>query len=360
MSTKSPTVSVIVLATDNYKYLLATIASVRQQIFDDFEVLIFASSKLQNIVEWLELQSDSRLKLFYRRDIYTPRGFNWGIEEARGEYVTFLQAGDSWHPYKLQKQVRCLDFHSDAGLVHSWLMSIGNNDKTVGKILKYQLSGWVETQMLQRNPIAYQSVMIRRSCFDKVGIFDTRLQTTWDWDMWIRLSRQYRVLAIAQPLVYCRQDRRASQSWLNKETDLQATIEKAYQDAPDGLLTLKSRSYSYLSLSLAWQVLEDRCPDPVIAHHYCRQALEHSLHIGFEREFLQLGLAIFTFGCLKNDRYHRLTSLLQEVKTAIEIVSPKLKLSAYMLLHWMLESEEIAYSDRKTIKIEGLKNCTDS
>lgn len=122
--------------------------------------------------------------------------------------------------------------------------------------------------------------------------------------MWIRLSRQHRV----------------SENWLTREIQLQTTIEKAYQNVPHELLTLKNYSYAYSSLSLAWQVLRHQDTDPVIADNYRRQALEHSLRIGFEPKFLQVSLAVLTMRCLKSDRYRRLIELLQAFRNGLQII----------------------------------------
>ena len=340
MSLESPTVSVIILAGSDNKYRSGTINSVRQQIFSDLEILIFSDGSSDNLLAWFNRQLDPRLKLFVQQNLNTAEVLNWGLKEAKGKYIAFLKAGDLWHPHKLQKQVLCLDRCPDIGLVHSSLTSIDDRYQSVKKIIKRELSGWVEPEILERNLVDYQSAVIRRSCFDKVGLFDSQLATTFDWDMWIRLSRHYQFLAIAEPLVYYRQHRdRIPQSWLTVETDLQATIEKAYRNAPKQLLTFKNRSYAYSSLSLARQVLQHQHPDTVIAYHYCRQALEHSFYVGCSGEFFQVALAVIVMGYLKSDRYNRLLILIETGKIWLQMIFKKFGLLAHLLLDWMLEEE---------------------
>jgi glycosyltransferase involved in cell wall biosynthesis len=206
----SPKVSVIIPAYNAMTYLPVTIDNLVRQTFTDFEVLIVNDGSSDNIVEWFSQISDSpykskahrRLRLISQSNQGISQTRNLGIMEAKGEYVAFLDADDLWHPSKLQKQVSCLDRYPEISLVHSWLLLIDKLGKSTGKVLKYNLSGWVEPQLLERNQIGSPSVMIRRRCFDSVGLFDPKLRAIEDWDMWIRMSRRYQFMAIAEPLTY--------------------------------------------------------------------------------------------------------------------------------------------------------------
>ena len=364
---KSPRVSIIISAYNAMKYLPATVNSVRQQTFSNFEVLIFNNGSIFNhgsfdhINKSFQCLRDLRFKLISYPSLGISETLNLGITKARGEYVAFLDADDLWHPRKLQKQVSCFDRHPEIGLVHSWLKLIDNWGNFTGRVLKNNLSGWVEPKILERNQICSPSVMIRRRCFDSVGLFDPQLRTAQYWDMWIRLSRRYPFMAIAEPLTYCRQYQdRISKNWLVMETSLQATIEKAYAVVPSELLYLKNLSYAYVSLHLAEKVLQSKNPDSVIAHNYCRQALEHSPHIGFSTEFLQLSLAVMILHYLKSDRYQQLVLWIQTTRVFFQAIAKKGKFHIRSFWTWMMEEVEPLSSCYRR-KIRHLKRLfTDS
>ncbi len=209
--------------------------------------------------------------------------------------------------------------------------------------------------MLERNQIDFSSVMVRRQCLNMVGLFDPSLKTAFDWDMWIRLSRCYQFMTIAESLVYHRQlPGKTEDDWLEREKDLQTAIEKAYQNASDKLV-LKERSYAYASLSLAGQVMGNQTPDPIIAANYCRQALEHYPRIGFTRDFLQLSLAIVALDYIKSDRYLNLLSRLQTLRTSCKSFIGKFNMSINFFLNWLLQEGEIKNKHRKKVfkKDEG-------
>jgi glycosyltransferase involved in cell wall biosynthesis len=348
MFIESPTVSVIISANNDHEYLLETIISVRQQTFADFEVLICHSGDSPGLVRWFKSQQDPRLKLFLEEDLDRVQMLNLAIKGARGKYIALIQGDDLWHPDKLQKQVFYLDRYPAIGLVHSWLTEIDEESKSTGKIIKQKLSGWVESAILQRNQVNFSSATIRRDCFETIGLFDPNLQTSFDWDLWIRLSRAYQFIAIAKSLVYYRQyQNRVNEIWLTREKDLQGTIEKAYQNTPLELLALKNRSYGYASLSLAGEVLQTGDSHLAIVNHYCRQALEHSPRISFSREFMQIRLAVFSLYCLKSDRLLALGSSIQMIGSGIQAILHKFKASTHFLWRWTFQEKVINHNQQR-------------
>jgi glycosyltransferase involved in cell wall biosynthesis len=337
MSLESPTVSIIVWGYhQGTNYLPATIKSILQQTYEEFEVLMVQDSHPQ-FLSWFEEQIDPRLRIFSANNLSLAHVLNQGIFAARGQYISFIVAGDLWHPKKLQQQILCLADNPEISLIHSAFMLIGHQGPDIGKIVSPIKEGLRPPEILAQNQIALSSVMVRRSCFERAGLFDPQLQTIPDWELWIRLSHlsnhgQFMAIAkrsrreiskgrqslIAEPLVYCRQIHEASpQYWLTLEIDLHSMIETAYANLSSERSQQKHRSYGYASLFLAQNVLQHKNPDLAIARNYCYQALEHDPYLLFSLKFCQLRWRIW---CLhwrlflqQSDLYHRLRRLIQEI-----------------------------------------------
>ena len=332
MSLKLPIVSIIISAYNETKYLPLTIDSILQQTCANFEVLIF-SNHYNLIARWFRQKQDVRLKFIFQRNLGIAQTLNQGIFAARGKYLCFINAGDVWHSDKLQKQIFGLDHYPEVGLIHSWLMLIDSQGKSTGKIIKYKYLGWVKREILEPNQICLQSVMLRRNCFDMVGLFDPKLQATPSWDLLIRLSHHYQFMTIAEPLVSCRKFSEANaRNWPIIETDLQTTIEQAYAHAPPDLIRLKPRSYADVSLYLAKRVLQDK-PDLAIANNYCHQALEHDPLISLSSEFLRIRLKIIILHYLNSDRYSRLLLSIQAAQRLFEATINQIKEYGHSLLN---------------------------
>ncbi len=331
MSLKLPLVSIIISAYDETRYLPLTIDSILQQTCPDFEVLIF-SNHYNLIARWFRHKQDLRLKFIFQRNSGIAQTLNQGIFAARGKYISLINAGDVWHSDKLQKQIFGLDHYPEVGLIHSWLMLIDSQGKSTGKIIKSKYSGWVKREILKPNQICLQSGMLRRDCFDMVGLFDPKLQATPSWDLLIRLSHHYQFMTIAEPLVSRKFSEANAKNWSIIETDLQTTIEQAYQNAPPALIRLKPRSYADASLYLANRVLQDK-PDLAIANNYCHQALEHDPLISLSSEFLRIRLKIIILHYLKSDRYSRLLLLIQAAQGLFEATINQIKEYGHSLLN---------------------------
>ena len=322
---KIPKVSIIIAVYKQIKDLSKAINTVLQQTYANYEIIVCSNNILANL-EDLNLLADSRLRFVFNQSPDLFQAFNRGIFNAKGKYITFLNIQDRWHQYKLQKQVSCLEHYPKAGLVYSWMMQINSQDQSLEKVLKQDDSGWIQSDILQRNHISYQSVMVRRRCFEVMGLFDSKLNSIQDWDMWIRLSDRYRFVIIPEPLVFCQRKKIcADETWLKMETNLQKAIEKAYSKVAIEASNLKkSHSYAYASLCLAWEVLNHHKPDPVIADNYFRQSLEHSLSISFSLNFIKMSIAIATLKCLKKENYTRLGKLIQASQKFLIANSQKL------------------------------------
>ena len=338
-----PTVSVIIAACNGeIEHLNRTVNSVLRQTYANFEILVYGDRTLNPQAD-PNLVRDFRLRYIFQTDSSIFQIFNRGIAEAQGKYITFLRVDDFWHSSKLSKQVACLNEEPEIGLVYSWIVPIDSQGKSRGRAIKYAEAEDSRTDILQRNRIHYQSVMVRRSCFDTVGLFDLELELekVRDWDMWIRLNRHYQFIAIAQPLVFCWQQANSGQNWLVMEINLQQTLEKTYGNTETtASIALKNRSYAYASLHLAREVLQHQIPDPLIAGNYRRQALEHYPTIGFSLFFLRISLGVAILYCLKGDRYHQLQALVQASQSFMAETVRQLKFSTHALVKWMLTEEE--------------------
>src|SRR5262245_6047882 len=107
----NPTVSVITPAHNAARFLDRTIASVRAQTFEDWEMCIVddgSSDATPEIVEKLA-REDARLRLIRRARAGGPAAArNEGMDRSRGSYVAFLDSDDLWRPEKLAIQLETL------------------------------------------------------------------------------------------------------------------------------------------------------------------------------------------------------------------------------------------------------------
>lgn len=116
---------------------------------------------------------------------------NVGLLESTGDYVAFLDDDDLRLPGSLEHQLALLEAAPDAGLVASAvLLAADEQCVPTGEVAAPRAeSGDVFWQVLELNLFLLpDSVLVRKSCFFEVGLFNRRLAGIDDWDMWARIA----------------------------------------------------------------------------------------------------------------------------------------------------------------------------
>lgn len=250
-------VSVIIPAYNAMTYLPETMESVLRQTFSSFEVLIVDDGSSDGIGQWASQITDPRVKLISQKNQGVSAARNIGITHSQGEYIAFLDADDLWKPTKLEKQVQCLEDNPAVGLVITWEVFVDEQGNPTGEPKTFYPEGDVFKQMIEKCLIHCGSTpMVRRICFDSVGVFDRDLRYGEDWNMWTRIASRYPFAVVKEPLVYYRQHHtNTSKNCQLLGEEINKTIEKTFQSIPHELMYLKGRAYGNVSLYIAWKFL---------------------------------------------------------------------------------------------------------
>jgi glycosyltransferase involved in cell wall biosynthesis len=315
-----PKVSVIIPTYNAMTYLSETVESVLRQTYPDFELLIIDDGSSDQTVQWISQLVDSRVRLIPQTNQGVAVARNTGIAKAQGEYVAFLDHDDLWEPTKLEKQVRYLEDNPAVGLVHTWMVLVDQCGKSTGRVISSNAEGDVWKQLLERNTIASSSVMVRRCCFETVGVFSPSrdLYTVEDWEMWVRIASRYPFAVIKKPLLSWRQHaNNGSKNWRAMEQAYALVIEKAFDSAPSELLYLKQRSYGHANLCLAWRVLQSSDKDYNKAIQFRQLALSYYPQLRYSGEYIRLSLAIALMQWLGSDTYTKVLAVVYALRRRI-------------------------------------------
>jgi glycosyltransferase involved in cell wall biosynthesis len=296
--------------------LVETINCILQQTFTDFEAIVINDGSSDETATWVNQISDRRVKLISQANQGASGARNTGITHASGEYLAFLDADDLWHPTKLEKQVRCLEQHPAIGLVYTWTALIDWEGKPTGRILIDYAEGDVWWQIVERNLIGCgSSPMVRRGCFETVGVFDRELTSVEDWDMWIRIAARYPFAVIKEPLTYYRQlPTSSSKNVKQMEKSFYLVIEKTFQSVPLEQLELKRRSYHYAYICLAWKCLQAKDKDYSQACHFHAAAVASNPRLRYSLECFRLKLALTLIGWFGTDGYHKVLNIIYPLR----------------------------------------------
>jgi glycosyltransferase involved in cell wall biosynthesis len=198
-----PRISVIIPTYQSVQFIQGAIDSVLQQTYRDYEVIVVDGGSTDGTLVVLNSYGN-RIRVIRQNGRGISNALNNGIAASNGEYIAFMGSDDLWVPNKLEVQCKFLQSRSDrVGLVYSNVLFFEDrNGKLRTSRMKEFYRGKVIKHLLEKNFIPASTVMIRKSCLEKVGYFDESLEVCEDIDMWIRVAASFEIdyqdLALAE------------------------------------------------------------------------------------------------------------------------------------------------------------------
>jgi GT2 family glycosyltransferase len=206
-----PPISVVLVTYNRAALLERTLQDLLAQDLGDFELIIADDASTDSTRELCStVVSDPRARYHRRQhNVGMPKNLNLGIEAARGEYIAILHDDDVYSPALLSKWKASLDVFPTAAFVFNACAALDSKGQVV-RVFREDLppcfpgSDLLESIYFKRwrfgSPV-WGATMIRRTALHQVGLFDERFGFWSDVDMWLRLSEQYDVAYIDEPLI---------------------------------------------------------------------------------------------------------------------------------------------------------------
>jgi glycosyltransferase involved in cell wall biosynthesis len=254
----APLISIVVPAYNAERTILETIASVQQQTFSDFEIIIINDGSTDRTLELVQEIQDERVKIFSYENGGLPVARNRGISHAKGEFIAFIDADDMWTSDKLELQLARLQQYPEAGVAYSWSRFVNEQGELSYAVDDRHIEGNVYEKLLLNNFLNNgSSLLVRREAIDSAGEFDPTLKSCEDWDFYLRLAAKWSFVLVPKPQILYRQSSTAMTSKIDvMESAALITIERAYRAAPLKLQHLKNQTLARLYQYFTRQYLE--------------------------------------------------------------------------------------------------------
>lgn len=205
---KTPTISVVIPTYNRASCLPRSIRSVLAQTYQDFEIIVVDDASADDTESVVAAFDDPRIRYVrHERNLGGSAARNTGIKAARGSLIAFQDSDDEWLSEKLEKQIRFVNSQT-VGEKIVYCSYIRTNDGSVAIFPEAHIrvkQGLILPALLKGNFVGTPTLIVPRTCFEKVGYFDERLGRLQDWELVIRLATEFEFVFVDEPLVVAHQ-----------------------------------------------------------------------------------------------------------------------------------------------------------
>lgn len=198
------------------KYITEALESVLRQTYTGYDISILDDASSDDSVERIrafitahpEVDCTLRCHAENQGGVIT---LNELIQGAKGEYIALINTDDVWMPEKLEQQVAFLDAHPQVGVVFTHANFITDYGSPLIDSVSFRTDiflqenrsqgQWLRSFFFDLNCLCHPSILIRRSVYDRVGLYDPRFRQLPDLEMWIRIVKAVQIHVIEKPLV---------------------------------------------------------------------------------------------------------------------------------------------------------------
>jgi glycosyltransferase involved in cell wall biosynthesis len=210
LSSKIPTVSVILSVRNGEPYLKQAVDSILAQSFGDFELIVVDNHSTDDSPRIVESYDDDRIVLTRPEDpLHLAQALNYAASMARGEFVARMDADDVSHPSRFEKQVAYLKEHPEVGILGAQICPIDEDGAPItrGHYYKPESHADIACSLFFGCALWHPTVMLRKSVIDELGWYSSPViagreeYSTEDYDLWCRAIAHTQIHNLAEELL---------------------------------------------------------------------------------------------------------------------------------------------------------------
>lgn len=187
-----PLISIVIPSYNHARYIGKALDSIISQTFSGWEVIVVDNHSTDDTDSVLASYKDERIRhCKINNEGVIAKSRNKGVQEARGNWVAFLDSDDWWAPSKLQECRAVMNDDVDLIYHNMWIFHDGERETPHKIMLSGALSKPVLSDLLIRgNCIINSSVVVRKEILDQVGGVDENrdLITAEDYHCWLKIA----------------------------------------------------------------------------------------------------------------------------------------------------------------------------
>ncbi len=196
-------ISIIMPCFNAVAHIRRGVSSALAQTMADIELIVVNDGSTDESLRILDTIEDPRLRIINQLNRGVSAARNRGIREARGNYIAFLDADDTWEPTCLEKLYAALESCPTAVLAYCGWQNVGllgGRDKPYVPP-DYENSDKM-AHLLLTCPWPIHAALTRRESIAAAGGFDERLSNAEDYKMWLAIASRFELVRVPEVLAY--------------------------------------------------------------------------------------------------------------------------------------------------------------
>ena len=180
-------ISVITTVYNAQNDILNAVKSVINQSFKNFEYLIIDDGSTDNTFNLLKTIKDKRVKIHKIGKVGRAKALNFGLKKAKGDYISILDADDTFHFRKLELQLNKILSLNHVKIISCNSSILNEQGVQIGFFKTKTFHQDILFQLLKMNPFPHSSVFYEKIAALKVGGYNERCEKSIDFNFYLDL-----------------------------------------------------------------------------------------------------------------------------------------------------------------------------
>ena len=193
-------ISVVIPTYNRIALVERAIDSVLRQSIKPFDIIVVDDGSDDGTSEMIQKKYRS-INLVQQQNSGVSAARNNGIKHAKGDWISLLDSDDEWTEKKLENQANKLIKNPDYHFCHTNEIWIRNGVRVNQKKRHQKYGGYIFDKCLDICRISPSSTLFKKNILEHVGWFDTQLPVCEDYDLWLRITADYKILFVDEPLI---------------------------------------------------------------------------------------------------------------------------------------------------------------
>ncbi len=197
-------ITVLMSVYNDSEYIKASIQSVLNQTFKDFEFLIIDDGSNDNPEEIINEFKDSRIVLIKIKHLGLGGALNYGLKISTGDWISRIDADDLNTTTRLKSQLDFLNSNNHIDVLSSWSVYFNDKNKILFSLSTPVTDKEIKAFLNLHNPVNHSSVFFNKNKILSSGGYNESYSSYEDFELWFRMREQLTFGTIPEFLVFTR------------------------------------------------------------------------------------------------------------------------------------------------------------